>query len=243
MVNKTKTLNFMTKDNGSFVADSTNINNFVKNDNQSYLVIPIDKLWGNITKDTYLKEGHDSKKLQEIEKLLLSSLAKVGARALLESIAQETEEKNRSLYDDFYDGFEKSKHENNLKINNMKEFILNDSKWLDSSQLSKKASLKNQNASAGPSNWKSRKKIFAIHHENKNLYPTYCLDAGYHPLKIVKDILEIFDESYSGWYLAYWFGLPNSFLSGDKPKDVLNYDNYERIIRAAKAAKDGLSHG
>ncbi|MBU9833296.1 hypothetical protein J1786_00300 [Rahnella sp. L72c] len=248
MIDKTKILKFNDNSEKPFIIDSSNINRFLKKDDQSYLVIPIDKKLEELTKRNISEEGFDIKKLKEAEKILLSSIAKVGMRALVESITENithgsNHKGKHSLYDEFYDGLEDLKDKNDLKLENMKEFILTDSEWLDSSQLSKKASLKNKNASAGPNNWKSRRKIFAIHHENKNLYPTYCLDAGFHPLKIVKDILEVFGESYSGWYLAYWFGLPNSFLSGDKPKDVLNYTNHGRLIKAASAAKEALKHG
>lgn len=248
MVYKTKPLKTNDNIEKPFIIDSSNVNCFLKKDDQSYLVIPIDREWEELTKRNIFEEGFNNKKIKEFEKELLSTIAKFGIRALVESIMDSTEnksgnDKSHSLYANFYDGLEDFKVSNDLKLENMKEFILKDSEWLDSSQLSKNASLKNKNLSAGPNNWKSRKKIFAIHHENKNLYPKYCLDAGFHPLKIVKDILEVFGDSYSGWYLAYWFGLPNSFLSGEKPKDILNNSNYDRLVKAAIAAKDGLKHG
>jgi hypothetical protein len=92
--------------------------------------------------------------------------------------------------------------------------------------------------------WKRLKLTFAIHHNGLDYYPLYTLDHanGYRPLPVVADVLQIFAESKDSWSVAFWFGSVNSYLSSQRPKDVLNTDQ-ESLLRAARAESEGLQHG
>ncbi|MCU5773701.1 hypothetical protein N5923_12955 [Erwiniaceae bacterium BAC15a-03b] len=99
-----------------------------------------------------------------------------------------------------------------------------------------------KNPSAVPNRWKHESKIFAVPSKGKDLYPDYALDAGGQPLPLVRRILEIFDGSKTPWSLAFWFGLPNSWLGSKKPKDLLASDP-EAVLKAAAMDKEGPVHG
>lgn len=211
----------------------------LKADNQQqFLVIPVKNKTGsrlslNLPEENNLEE--------KINKFLASlglknTVAKIGVQQ-----ADDRATDNPSAVD-IFEGFEDYRAKNRAREATLRSHILADTEWLDASQLSERVGFENKNRSAGPNTWKRRNKIFAISNKGKNLYPRYCLDDAWQPLPVVKAILDIFDNCKSGWSLAYWFGTPNSWLNGEKPKDRLATDS-KAVIKAATAEKEGLQHG
>ena len=120
--------------------------------------------------------------------------------------------------------------------------IFADSSWLQAKELSEKAGFTSANPSAGPNRWKQAGKIFAVQHNGKDYFPDYLLDEGYRPLPIVKKIISLFGDKKTAWGLAIWFGFANSWLGGEKPKDLLTTQP-ERVLAAAQAEMEGGIHG
>ncbi|PWK09408.1 hypothetical protein [Pantoea ananatis] len=205
-----------------------------------YLVIPIKNNTGQRVEYGLTRDLELDKKINEI--LSFFNITESHNAFLSPKNKRELSEDDNDGDFDIFDGFEDYRKANDKRKESLREFVLNDAEWLDANQLSEAVGFKNKNRSAGPNTWKRRNKIFAISYKGKNLYPRYCLDEAFEPLPIVKEILEIFDNTKSGWVLAFWFGTSNSWLNGEKPKDVLNGDK-KKLIRAAKASKDGLQHG
>lgn len=133
---------------------------------------------------------------------------------------------------------------NNHKINILKDEILLDGPWLLAREVSERAGSGSaiKNPSAVPNRWKQSKKIFAIPSEGKDLYPAYALDEGGQPLPVIKRILQIFDNTKTPWSLAFWFGSANSWLSSQKPKDLLTIKP-DAVVNAAIKEKEGPIHG
>jgi len=201
-----------------------------------YLVIPVAR---NTSSNVSLTAG--SQVIKEKVSALLSSL---GLKTAFDQESHGVTEPGQAKEDafDLFEGFAEERAENSNKQETLRQFILHDAEWLAADQLSRRAGFENKNRSAGPANWKSRNKIFAIPLKGKNYYPAYCLDEAAQPLPVVKEILAIFAGAKSGWSLAFWFGTGNSWLGGVKPKDALTGPK-EPLLRAARAAKDEIAHG
>jgi len=222
------------------VIDARSVGELKTDSEVQYLIIPVKNKSGHKIQPRLPDERNLEEKIQAF-------LASVGLENAFFRINEKKANK-RSDFErndeefDIFDGLEKYRAENNKKVDNLREYILSDSEWLDANKLSELVGFENKNRSAGPNTWKRRNKIFAISHKGKNLYPRYSLDDAYQPLEVVKDILDIFDNSKSGWSLAFWFGTGCSWLGGAKPKDMLMGDK-DKLLRAAQAEKDGIRHG
>lgn len=131
---------------------------------------------------------------------------------------------------------------NALRREELNARILADSEWLSAKELSNKAQFKSSNPSAGPNRWKSAGRIFAVQLNGKDKYPGYALDEGYRPVPVVKQVISLFGEKKTPWGLAIWFGSANSWLGGNKPKDVLK-TMPGQVLQAAQAELDGGGHG
>lgn len=162
--------------------------------------------------------------------------------AALSSLISLNDEVSRSLHLAAAEKKQQRAERNARRLDKLNEQILQDSVWLSARELSDKANFKNDNPSAGPNRWKASGAIFAVPVNGKDNYPRYLLDEGYRPLPAVKKILSIFGDSKTPWGLAIWFGSGNSWLDGQKPKDVLATMS-ERVIAAAKEECEGGLHG
>jgi hypothetical protein len=88
------------------------------------------------------------------------------------------------------------------------------------------------NRSALASRWTAEKKIFSIRHANRTLYPKFQFRDG-SPIPSIAKILKIIPEHYTGWDKAFFFTMPNSYLDGKRPFEVLT-KNPDRVIAAAE---------
>lgn len=221
------------------VIDAHSLGKLKPDSEVQYLVIPVKNISGHKIQSRLPDESN-------LEEKIHAFLVSVGLdNAFIKIKLKKDNKRSASEKDDefdLFDGLDEYRAENNTRVDNLREYILADSEWLDANTLSELVGFENKNRSAGPNTWKSRHKIFAISHKGKNLYPRYCLDEVFQPLGIVKEILDIFNNSKSGWSLAFWFGTGNSWLGGVKPKDVLTGDK-SKLLRAAQAAMDGIQHG
>ena len=122
--------------------------------------------------------------------------------------------------------------------------VLKSARWLNAEQISVLAGFSSNNPSAQPNKWKSKKVIFAIHSKGIDYFPEYALNPNenYRPVKVLADILSIFDGSKDSWGLAYWFAGANGFLGGGRPQDLLHSDP-NRVLAAAKDEMTGITHG
>lgn len=104
--------------------------------------------------------------------------------------------------------------------------VMDSGDWLTSQQVAEIADRSTTNPSAHTSKWKKQGQIFSIHHQGRDYYPGYALDPDhqYRPRPELKPILEIFGDRASGWELAFWFDSPNSYLGGQRPKELLATD-------------------
>jgi hypothetical protein len=122
--------------------------------------------------------------------------------------------------------------------------VLESAQWLTAAQLSSIAGFSASNPSVQPNKWKAKRQIFAIQIKGIDYFPEYALNPNdnYRPLKIVADILKVFDGSVDGWGAAYWFVSINGYLDDCAPQDLLK-TKPQAVLEAAKRKVLGVCHG
>lgn len=122
--------------------------------------------------------------------------------------------------------------------------VLAEGDWWTAAQIAEVAGFSTTNPSAQPNRWKRSGQIFAIPHNGVDYYPAYGLDAesGYRPLNALAPILQVFDGKKDAWGMAYWFDSVNSFLGGQRPKDLLATAP-ARVVEAAEDEVHAIAHG
>ena len=84
----------------------------------------------------------------------------------------------------------------------------------------------------GPSaKWKREGRVFAIQHNDEDLFPAFQFADG-KPLPIIKKILKALPEDMSPWQTAFWFKSSNGWLGGKTPQECLK--NESKVIDAAE---------
>ncbi|MFC5696194.1 hypothetical protein ACFPU0_11570 [Pseudomonas sp. GCM10022186] len=125
-----------------------------------------------------------------------------------------------------------------------KKAILESGDWLSARDIATLAGLTSENPSSRPNRWKREGRIFAIRHNGYDYFPIYALSkaSGFRPLPAMAEVLKVFAGLKDGWGLAYWFASVNSFLSGNRPQDLLITDA-DRVVAAAADEVAGIVHG
>jgi len=128
---------------------------------------------------------------------------------------------------------------NAKRLEELKAWILADSVWLTAADLSAKAGFSSSAPDAGPKRWKAADKIFSLKVNGIDLYPGYVLDDEARPLRVVTLVLSLFKERKTPWGLAIWFGSGNSWLGGQKPKDLLVTQPDQVVLAAQEEIESG----
>lgn len=89
-----------------------------------------------------------------------------------------------------------------------------------------------KNRAALAARWRSDRKIFAIEHDGRLLYPAFQFDEVGRPKSIIGRILKALGPATGPWQTAIWFTTPNSWLDRQRPVDVLESES-DRVIDAA----------
>lgn len=73
--------------------------------------------------------------------------------------------------------------------------------------------------------WKAAKEIIYVDVYGKELFASYCIDkkSGV-PINGVKEIIDKLPFQKTNLAVAAWFSSENTFLKGDKPKDLIKSD-------------------
>jgi hypothetical protein len=73
---------------------------------------------------------------------------------------------------------------------------------------------------------KAETKIFAVEFKGEQRYPAFQFDMETgKPKAIIKDILELVKDEWSGWQLALWFISANGYLDGKTPLEVMDTES------------------
>ena len=89
-----------------------------------------------------------------------------------------------------------------------------------------------KNRAALAARWRSDRKIFAIEHQGRLLYPAFQFDEVGRPRAVIGKILDALGRGTGPWQTAIWFTTPNSWLDRRKPVDLLESEP-DRVIDAA----------
>ena len=89
-----------------------------------------------------------------------------------------------------------------------------------------------KNRAALAARWRADRKIFAIEHQGRLLYPAFQFDEVGRPKAVIGRILDALGRGTGAWQTAIWFTTPNSWLDRRKPVDLLEREP-DRVIDAA----------
>lgn len=98
---------------------------------------------------------------------------------------------------------------------------------------------KPKNKSEPASRWKREKKIFAIRHSGRDLFPCFQFADGL-PLPVIQKVLARLPDGMTPWQIAFWFASGNGWLDGIAPQEALN--DVESILDAADRMRE-LANG
>ena len=89
-----------------------------------------------------------------------------------------------------------------------------------------------KNRAALAARWRSDRKIFAVEHGGRLLYPAFQFDEVGRPKAVVGRILKALGPATGPWQTAIWFTTPNSWLDRRKPVELLEREP-DLVIDAA----------
>lgn len=126
-----------------------------------------------------------------------------------------------------------------------KKGVMEDTRWLSKSEIVRLSNLQQGDGTVDqPSGWLRQGKIFSIHYEGGEYFPSYALDElnGFRPIKAMSDVLRVFAATKDSWGVAFWFASVNSYLGGKRPQDLLA-THPDQVVAAAYDEHQGITHG
>lgn len=125
-----------------------------------------------------------------------------------------------------------------------KQDVLDSTRWLAAAEIEALRRSHSRTAVDGASEWLRNGRIFSIHHDGREYFPCYALDAlaGYRPLRVVSNVLAAFGTTKDSWGVAFWFASASSYLGGKRPQDLL-VTQPDQVVAAAYDELQGISHG
>lgn len=92
-----------------------------------------------------------------------------------------------------------------------------------------------KNPSEPASRWKRERRVFAVRHGGRDLFPAFQFDDGY-PRPVIKQILRELPPTATDWQIAIWFASGNGWLDGAEPRHRL--DAPDEVLEAARRLAD-----
>jgi hypothetical protein len=89
--------------------------------------------------------------------------------------------------------------------------------------------------------WKREGRLFSISRQGRDWYPRYAVDAMFRPLPVVQHIVAAFGEG-SPLRIASWMESPNSYLDGQRPRELLEKAP-QLVLHALERHRVGALHG
>ena len=108
---------------------------------------------------------------------------------------------------------------------------------LDADQVHELFGSRARNRSALAARWRSGKKIFAVQHRGRFLYPAFQFDSQGRPRQVISKVLAVLGTEVGGWQTALWFVTPNGWLDEEKPVDMLEREPHAVLDAAADVAE------
>ena len=88
-----------------------------------------------------------------------------------------------------------------------------------------------KNSSEPASRWKRERRVFAVRHGGRDLFPAFQFEDGY-PRPVIKRILHELPPTATCWQTAIWFASGNGWLDGAEPRNRL--DAPDEVVEAAR---------
>lgn len=125
-----------------------------------------------------------------------------------------------------------------------KQGVMEGTRWLSELEIVALTYLHDDGTVDHPSGWLREGKIFPIHHDGGDYFPSYALDEldGYRPIKAMSDVLRAFGPTKDSLGVACWFASVNGYLGGKRPQDLLA-THPDQVVAAAYDELQGIPHG
>ena len=118
----------------------------------------------------------------------------------------------------------------------MRADYLRETRMLTAAEVRDASGLDPKNRSEPASRWKRERRIFAVRHGGRDLYPSFQFEDG-QPRPAIKDILREIPASATQWQVALWFASGNGWLDGAAPQTRLH--EARKVVEAAKRLASG----
>ena len=92
-----------------------------------------------------------------------------------------------------------------------------------------------KNPSEPASRWKRERRVFAVRHGGRDLFPAFQFEDGY-PRPVIKQVLHELPPTLTDWQIAIWFASGNGWLDGAEPRHRL--DAPDEVLEAARRLAD-----
>ncbi len=170
----------------------------------------------------------------------LTRLLSVAAPLLLAGIEKQRAARIERLVDALNDGLEPTPLDITLAQLQAKaqRQVFESTEWLSSAQVTQLAGLGDRNPAATVNRWKAERRVFAIKHRERDLYPRYAFGADFKPLPGVRPILAALPWQHPD-LVASWFASTSAFLDGKCPHQLLA-DDAKRVLAAAQDAAQNV---
>lgn len=129
-------------------------------------------------------------------------------------------------------------------LTSAKQSVMESTRWLSESEIVHHSSFHGNSTVDRPSAWLNEGKIFLIHYDDGEYFPSYALDEqdGYRPIRAMSDVLKAFGSTKDSWGVACWFASVNSYLGGKRPQDLLA-THPDQVVAAVYDELQGFTHG
>jgi len=115
---------------------------------------------------------------------------------------------------------------------------LGETRCLTSAQVHALSKSTSRNTSQTANAWKRTKRIFAVEHDGRDLYPQFQFDEAGKPRPAVARILDALPDDASPWQIAFWFSAQNGRLGGRSPRQAVFAGDDAGVAAAIAAARE-----
>ncbi len=107
-----------------------------------------------------------------------------------------------------------------------------------SEDLHRLAGSRASNRAALAADWRKARRVFAVEHQGRTLFPAFQFDAEGKPLPVIREVLAALGDRHFGWPTALWFTASNGWLDGRRPVELLVADPGAVVAAAARERDD-----
>jgi hypothetical protein len=118
-----------------------------------------------------------------------------------------------------------------------REALLGEFGALTSAEVAALVGSRAKNKAALANRWKVEGRIFSVAHKGQTYFPAFQFDAEGKPRPAIAAVASVLAPRVGEWELALWFTVPNGWLGGRRPVDLLESEP-EAVAEAARRSTE-----